>query len=42
MKDMKESRLYQWFNRNNIGYKLVALLVAVILWYYVAGQRDPS
>jgi len=41
MKDLKESRLYKWFNRNNIGYKLLALLVAVILWYYVAGQRDP-
>lgn len=41
MKDLKESRLYKWFNRNNIGYKLLALLVAVMLWYYVAGQRDP-
>ncbi|MFY9432214.1 MAG: CdaR family protein [Thermacetogeniaceae bacterium] len=41
MKDMKDSKLYKWFNRNNIGYKLLAILVAVMLWYYVAGQRDP-
>ena len=41
MKDMKDSRLYKWFNRNNIGYKLLAILVAFMLWYYVAGQRDP-
>ncbi len=41
MKDLKDTRVYKWFNRNNVGYKLLALLVAFMLWYYVAGQRDP-
>lgn len=38
---MKDTKLYKWFVRNNIGYKLLALFVAIMLWYYVAGQRDP-
>lgn len=38
---MKNTKLYKWFVKNNIGYKLLALLLAIILWYYVAGQRDP-
>lgn len=38
---MKDSKVYNWFVRNNIGFKLLALLVAFMLWYYVAGQRDP-
>lgn len=38
---MKDSKAYKWFARNNIGFKLLALLLALMLWYYVAGQRDP-
>jgi YbbR domain-containing protein len=38
---MKNSKVYSWFKRNNIGFKLLALLLAFMLWYYVAGQRDP-
>ncbi|MDD2283326.1 MAG: CdaR family protein [Eubacteriales bacterium] len=38
---MKDTKLYKWFVRNNIGYKLVALFLAIMLWYYVAGQRNP-
>ncbi len=38
---MKDSKVYNWFVRNNVGYKLLALLLAFTLWYYVAGQRDP-
>ncbi|HBI26920.1 MAG TPA: hypothetical protein DDY25_04215 [Peptococcaceae bacterium] len=38
---MKDAKLYKWFVRNNIGYKLVAVFLAIMLWYYVAGQRNP-
>lgn len=38
---MKNTKLYKWFVQNNTGYKLLALFVAIMLWYYVAGQRDP-
>lgn len=30
-----------WFVRRNIGYRLLALLLAILLWYFVTGQRDP-
>lgn len=38
---MSDGRIRKWFIRNNIGYKLLAILLALMLWYYVAGQRDP-
>jgi YbbR domain-containing protein len=38
---MKDSKVYNWCTRNNIGFKLLALFLAFMLWYYVAGQRDP-
>lgn len=38
---MKNSKLYNWCVRNNVGFKLLALFLAFMLWYYVAGQRDP-
>ncbi|MDD4261476.1 MAG: hypothetical protein PHS89_04720, partial [Syntrophaceticus schinkii] len=38
---MKDSKVYNWCVRNNIGFKLLALFLAFMLWYYVAGQRDP-
>jgi YbbR domain-containing protein len=41
VKEMKNTKLYKWFVQNNTGYKLLALFVAIMLWYYVAGQRDP-
>lgn len=30
-----------WFVRHNIGYRLLALLLALLLWYFVTGQRNP-
>ncbi len=30
-----------WFVRHNIGYRLLALLLAMLLWYFVTGQRNP-
>lgn len=30
-----------WFSRSNMGYRLMAFLLAVLLWYFVAGQRNP-
>lgn len=30
-----------WLVRYNVGYKILAVCLAVLLWYYVAGQRDP-
>ncbi|MGB9791279.1 MAG: CdaR family protein [Thermacetogeniaceae bacterium] len=30
-----------WFVRYNIGYRLLALLLALLLWYFVTGQRNP-
>lgn len=38
---MKKNKAYKLLTRNNIGFKLLALLLAFMLWYYVAGQRDP-
>lgn len=38
---MGDSRIGNWFIRYNIGYKLLAIMLALMLWYYVAGQRDP-
>jgi YbbR domain-containing protein len=38
---MNQSRIKNWFVRNNIGYKLLAVLLALMLWYYVTDQRDP-
>lgn len=38
---MNDGRFKNWLVRNNIGYKLLAILLALMLWYYVAGQRDP-
>ncbi len=38
---MKEGTIKNWFLRYNIGYKVLALLLAFLLWYFVTGQRDP-
>ncbi len=37
---MNEERV-KWFVRYNFGYRALALLLAVLLWYFVAGQRNP-
>ena len=30
-----------WLVRYNVGYKILAVCLAFLLWYFVAGQRDP-
>jgi YbbR domain-containing protein len=30
-----------WLARNNVGYKILAVCLAFLLWYFVAGQTDP-
>jgi YbbR domain-containing protein len=38
---MAISRRENWLVRYNVGYKLLALCLACMLWYYVAGQLNP-
>lgn len=38
---MPEDRLKRLLVRYNIGYRLLALLLAVLLWFFVAGQNNP-
>ena len=30
-----------WLVRYNVGYRILAVCLAFLLWYFVAGQRDP-
>ena len=30
-----------WLVRYNVGYKILAVCLAFLLWYFVTGQRDP-
>jgi YbbR domain-containing protein len=30
-----------WLGRNNVGYRILAVCLAFLLWYFVAGQTDP-
>lgn len=38
---MKDAKFKKWFVRHNVGYKLLAFMLSVLLWYFVTGQRDP-
>jgi YbbR domain-containing protein len=38
---MAGDRRENWLVRNNVGYKVLAVCLAFLLWYFVAGQRDP-
>jgi YbbR domain-containing protein len=40
-KESRITRMMNWFRRKNVGYKVLALFLALFLWYYVSGQRDP-
>jgi YbbR domain-containing protein len=38
---MTGDRHENWLVRYNVGYKILALCLAFLLWYYVAGQMNP-
>lgn len=38
---MTGNKRENWLMRYNVGYKLLAVCLAFLLWYFVAGQRDP-
>jgi YbbR domain-containing protein len=39
--DKRENWRESWLVRYNVGYKILAVCLAFLLWYFVAGQRDP-
>jgi YbbR domain-containing protein len=38
---MAGNKRENWLTRYNVGYKILAVCLAFLLWYFVAGQRDP-
>jgi YbbR domain-containing protein len=38
---MAGDRRENWLVRYNVGYRILAVCLAFLLWYFVAGQRDP-
>jgi YbbR domain-containing protein len=39
--DKRDGWRESWLVRYNVGYKILAVCLAFLLWYFVAGQRDP-
>ncbi|MDH7577736.1 MAG: CdaR family protein [Bacillota bacterium] len=38
---MTNGKIKNWFLSYRVGYKVLAFLLALLLWYFVTGQRDP-